>query len=1369
MDQTIAANGRLFSWDFLTESIQDFPEWDNLSAVAVEEFQEGIQTIFRNFPTARRSNESQTEDDLIWPILKKLGWFHSLRQQNLSTKGREDIPDGILFGSADAKKIANAYENDWQRYRCGCVVVESKRWGRPLDRRSGHIGEDTAPSTQMLRYMRRIDIVTNGELRWGILTNGLVWRLYYSGVKSVSEEFFEISIANILGFSPASHGVDDEIVLTDGRRQYWLKVFYLIFRQDAFQRGDPIPLTFHERALEHGKFYEKRVADDLSNKVFERVFPELVRTIAVAAPQAELRDVQQSALILLYRLLFILYAEDRDLLPTKDPRYNEYGLRNRVRLDIKERKDKGEVFSEQAARYWAAVDDLCMAIDGGDVSIGLPPYDGGLFDRERNLLLTRIRIHDATMADVIDALSFENTSDGRKYINYRNLSVRHLGSIYERLLEYEVKRPNDDIVIVPNIYARKLSGSYYTPDDLVELILTETLTPLIESRKQRFKRKVEEFEQSNYQDDHKLGQIKLLDPATNLLDLKICDPAMGSGHFLVSLIDFLADQILDTMAEVERWVPKEWGYYNSPLVERIETIRNRILSNAELSNWKIDSKQLDDRHIICRMVLKRCVYGVDKNPMAVELAKVALWLHTFTTGAPLTFLDHHLRCGDSLFGLWVKEGISAAENFGSPLLLHKPMRQAVRAAAKMQLVAGLSDAEIAEAHRSAEVFDEVKEMTEPLDAILKLIFATSWLPLSTKEKKLIKVFFDGQFGNALEIALNRIEPSFNHKQEGHFDTVLREANAVIAEERFLNWQVTFPEIWSDWDADGLTGGFDAIIGNPPWDRMKLQQIEWFAERHSEIALASPASERRSMIDALKKSDDPLANDYTKVSFRAATAARLARTGDNFPLLSSGDINLYSLFVERALTLTAPDGMVGLLVPSGIASDKHAAKFFKSISTSGRLKALYDFENGRKGEAGGPFFPDVDRRFKFCTFVASSSPSNKPAKCAFFLNDVSDLSKKDAQFLLSSADFTQVNPNTGTAPIFRSRRDAELTKAIYSTSPILIDRSSKEERNIWSLRYRKTLHMTTDSHLFRTRYDLEEKELAFPIGSNLFESKSELWVPIYEGKMVQAYDHRAASIINNPKNRHRPAQKVSTTTEQYQNPDWLPHPQFWVNKGGIRNEQKVSWCIGYKAITAPTNMRTMIASILPFDCAGNSIALVQPIEGSDLLMSSATLFLGMLNSTPFDYVIRQKVQGQNINQYIVEQVPVIPSERFDEVTFGSKTARDIVHDAVLELTYTSHDMAPFARAMGFVDQEGKTKSPFLWNDDKRIALRSKIDAVFFHLYGVTEREDIRYIYSTFPIVEKTERRKFADKYRSRDICLAYLNAFTSGNSDVEIDL
>ena len=1214
----------------------------------------------------------------------------------------------------------------------------------------------------MLRYLRRVDDLTTGTLRWGILTNGARWRLYYQGARSVSEQFFEVDLPAILNLPDHNDGL---FALDDAERRHCLKLFALVFRREGFLPGAADERTFHQRAIEEGRFYEERVAANLSKLVFGQVFPELARAVATAEPEAPLPEVREAALILLYRLLFILYAEDRNLLPVRDERYDDYALRDKVRGDIGSRKDRGDVFSEHAARYWSAVDDLCRAVDRGDAAIGLPPYNGGLFDRTRVPLLDRIRLGDQVMADVIDALSFEQDEAGRRrYINYRDLGVRQLGSIYERLLEHELVPDGDTVAVRPNIFARKGSGSYYTPDDLVGLIVEETIGPLVQARMDGFMERAARVPADGPARERAVARLAEHDPAEAILALKVCDPAMGSGHFLVTLVDYLADRVIGAMAEAEAAAE---GYV-SPLAGRIQAIRGRIVANAEERNWAIDRDRLDDRHIVRRMVLKRCVYGVDKNPMAVELAKVALWLHTFTVGAPLSFLDHHLRCGDSLFGAWARSGIDKATEYGSPLLLHGSVTEAERAAQSMQTIEGLTDAEIAEAHRSAEAFVEVEESTAPLNAVLSLVHALDWLAVKDREgRTALQSFFGGLLGDPIQIARGRAEVAMERPESARFADLLREARRLVAEERFLNWQAAFPGVWTNWQSARLEGGFDAVIGNPPWDRVRLEPVEWFATRRREIALAQRAAERKRMVAALERDGDPLAQDYAVASERAAMAVRMARRSGDYPLLSAGDVNLYSLFVERGMTLVEPEGMVGQLTPSGIASDKTAARFFKGVATEGRLKALYDFENRRTRYDAPPFFPDVDSRFKFCAFVASPSPLPDAAHCAFFLQDVAELGDAERCFPLTAEAFARVNPNTGTAPIFRTRRDAALTTAIYERLPVLVDRSTGEEVKTWPVTYTRMFDMTNDSGLFRTRAELEEREGAWPIGDNRFGSPAGEWVPLYVGRMIHLFDHRAASVEVNAENLHNVALSGDISAEQKADPAFVPTPQYWVPSAEVSFPDWPRLDHRFQDIARATDARTMIAAAVPFAGLGNKIPAIHCTEAK-IGRSNTGLLLANLGATIFDFVVRQKVHSTSLNWFIAEQLPVVPPDRYENVGFGPKTAGEIVREAVLELTYTAHDMAPFARDMGHVDAAGDVLPPFVWDEERRLHLRAKLDAVFFHLYGVTARDDVRYIYSTFPIVEREETAAHGT-YRSRDLCLAWMNALAAGHPDAEVAL
>ena len=1286
--------GSLFAQDLLDRSIAKFPEWEAYGDPDLASFENEVQLLFDRFPTDGKPNETQTEDDLIWPVLRLLGWTESLRQQNLSAKGREDVPDGLLFADAAAKDRANQLAGEWKRYEHGLSIVESKRWNLPLDRGDAN---KAAPSTQMLRYLRRADDLAEGKLRWGILTNGARWRLYYAGARSVAEQFCEIDLMLTLD-------------LPSSERGHYLKVFALIFGRAAFLPGED-RRTLHQRILDEGRFYEERVATSLSKVVFDQVFPQLADAIFKAAPAASLSEVRNAALTLFYRLLFILYAEDRDLLPVRDAAYDDYSLR-RVRDDVGKRKEQGDVFSNTAARYWSAIRDLCRIIDEGDASIGLPPYNGGLFDQKHTSLLSNIRLSDQVVADVIYALSFDTTLESQRYINYRNLSVEQLGSIYERLLERDLVQKEGGIDVRLNVFARKGSGSYYTPDALVSLIIKETVGPLVEERS-----------------------------AEQILNLKICDPAMGSGHFLTSLVDYLSDRVIEAMAAVDV----------SPLAALIEDIRETIMANAEKGGWRIDAERLDDRHIVRRMVLKRCVYGVDKNPMAVELAKVSLWLHTFTAGAPLSFLDHHLRCGDSLFGGWVNKTMDAAD----PLFLRGPISEAARTAEPMQSIEELTDAEIEETDRSAMLFADMQAGTQPLADFLSLVHAFAWLNLQDQEDKIaVQNFLTSQLGNPVAIADGTLSLKTHMPRAKRFARLLAQAQALAAEEGFLNWQVAFPGIWQDWEGPTLRGGFDAVIGNPPWDKIKLQQVEWFAARRPEIAKAQRAADRKKMIAALEKAADPLAEEFAEASERAVFAAHMARASGDYPLLSGGDVNLYSLFVERAMTLVNPQGMVGLLTPSGIASDKTAAKFFKGVATEGRLRALYDFENKKV------FFPDVHASFKFCVFVASSSPSGKPAKCAFYLHNVAELDDPKRCFPLTAQDFALVNPNTGTAPTFRSRRDAELTRAIYSCLPVLVDRSKGTEVKAWPVKYVRMFDMANDSDLFRTKQELEEREGAFSIGGNRFGSPNGEWMPLYEGKMVQAYDHRAADIIVNEANLFRPGQQTLIPVEEKAGPGRLPTPRYWVMDDNERWHWKTQWVVAFRDITASTNMRTMTAAIVPRVGAGHKLPFLLIDSDATEHPTLASLIVANLNALAFDFVARQKLPSTSFTLYVLEQLPVVPLAYYESTHFGPKTAAQIIREAVLELTYTAHDMAPFACDLGY---EG---DPFVWDDDRRLQLRAKLDAVFFHLYGVTDRDDIRYIYSTFPIVKRQETAAYGT-YRSCDLCLAYMNALAAGQPDAEV--
>ena len=852
---------------------------------------------------------------------------------------------------------------------------------------------------------------------------------------------------------------------------------------------------------------------------------------------------------------------------------------------------------------------------------------------------------------------------------------------------------------------------------------------------------------------------------------------MGSGHFLVTAVDYLSDDIAG-LVEFAPVVP-EWldGEYESPLVGRIGSIRDDILRRAEESNWILDEAQLTDQAIIRRMVLKRCIYGVDKNPLTVELAKVSLWLHSFTVGAPLSFLDHHLRCGDSLIGLRVTDAREDLRKLGG-LLTASAVAGVETAADGMQLIEEMSDADVAEVRESAALFRHVEETTADLRGVLDFLCGLRWhtAGMKRRDRMASEGIVSQNLGQRPEMAFTLLAsgpdsippdaPIDRDASWSAFNDLWNDAMSVARRERFLHWEAAFPGVWRGWQDLRSEGGFDAVIGNPPWDRIEQQEVEWFDLRDDEVARAPTGAARKRLIKQRLEEREQLALDYIEMRNRAKTMRHLVRSSGSYPLLSGGRTNLYSLFVERAMSLVKPDGLVGLLTPSGIYADKTAARFFKSVSTKGRLSGLFDFENKKI------FFKDVHASFKFCALIFGGHQRTfHQTQCAFFLHDTETIDDPDRSFPLAPEDFARVNPNTGTAPIFRTRRDADITRRIYERHPVLVDRSDGEVNKAWPVRFMQGLfNMTSDSHLFRTAAQLEGEGF-YPIQGNRWKRGKELYLPLYQGRMIWHFDHRANSVRINPASTHNPYLSEEVSDEQHADPAFLPKSQYWVPAPKVEPgfHQSDGWVLGFRDIARPTDVRTVIASIVPWAGYGNTLPLLlenaegvgDQTDGAPVLdAANATCLVANLNSICMDFVARQKAQGTHLNWYIVEQLPVIALDAYDR-RFGAVTARELVRDHVLRLTYTAHDMAPFARDLGY---DGL---PFVWDEEERRHLRARLDALYFHLYGLS-RDDAGYVLDAFPIVRREDEARFG-RYRTRDLVLAYMNAIGAGDTETVVSV
>ena len=487
--------GHLFTEYFLTEGIRATPEWREsvASADAFDTFRDGVRERYKALSGSVDPNEAVTEQELIRPVLELLGWADYLPQFRL----REDILDLMLFPDAASKERATARNATSDQSREALVIEESKRFGLPLDAREADGGNRSRTAHgQILRYLSTAESETDGDLHWGFLTNGGVWRLYDYRARPRATTYFEADLGGML-----ESGDDDR-----------LRVFYLLFRRDSFVLRDGAVATFLDGALAEGRRYEEQVAQDLSSVVFEKVFPKLVEALADASGES-LPDVRHAALIFLYRLFFVLYAEDRGLLPVNDSRYDDYGLRKRVRDDIRDRTRKQDAFSAVVTYYYDHLTNLCRIIDRGDESIGLPPYNGGLFSEEAAPLLERVRLPDAVVAPIMYDLSHAELKGQRRFVNYRDMSVQQLGSIYEHLLEQEPVRDDDGkIAVRPNSYARKDSGSFFTPQELVDLIVDRTLKPLAEERLTAFEARSRELKSDRRPRPERLAELHKLVP-----------------------------------------------------------------------------------------------------------------------------------------------------------------------------------------------------------------------------------------------------------------------------------------------------------------------------------------------------------------------------------------------------------------------------------------------------------------------------------------------------------------------------------------------------------------------------------------------------------------------------------------------------------------------------------------------------------------------------------------------------------------------------------------------------------------------------------------------------------------------------------------
>ena len=538
-------------------------------------------------------------------------------------------------------------------------------------------------------------------------------------------------------------------------------------------------------------------------------------------------------------------------------------------------------------------------------------------------------------------------------------------------------------------------------------------------------------------------------------------------------------------------------------------------------------------------------------------------------------------------------------------------------------------------------------------------------------------------------------------------------------------------------------GFDLVIGNPPWERIKLQEKEWFAVRSPEVAAAVNAAERALRIAELKLSDPDLPRAFEE-DLRAADAeSRFVRESARFPLCGRGDVNTYTLFTELARSLIASHGRVGVIIPSGIATDATTQFFFQDLIASHALASLYDFQNSDR-----LFFDVGHRRSKFSllTLVGEGESIRAAADFCFFARDPRDLAERSRRFSLVEADFALLNPNTKTCPVFRSSRDAELTKAIYRRVPILWD-ETREDGNPWCLSFGTMFHMSNDSELFVDRERAERD--GWRLEGNCFVKGEQVLLPLYEAKMIHHFDHRYGD-YRMRREGSEDTQLPDVPLECLKDPNYEPLPRYWVpapevasrlckttRSGTLEWEWPHPWLLGWRDICRSTDERTVIASVIPRVGCGDKFLLMFPAK-----VDRVHCLLAMLNSFIFDYGARQKVGGTNLKFFTMKQLPTLPPERFDvRAPWSDSPLHEWIRARVNELVVSARAVAPFG---------DRSPDCYLFDPERRVALRCELDAAFFHLYGLA-REDVYYVMDTFPIVRKHDEKEHGE-YRTKRLIL-----------------
>lgn len=1031
--------------------------------------------------------------------------------------------------------------------------------------------------------------------------------------------------------------------------------------------------------------------EQLANGFLQHPKNEALRQ-RVASGEILATEYYRQLLMLIYRLLFLMVAESRDLLLNDHETdleqrriYEAYYSIEKLRLLAESPSLRREGFQD----LWRGLMVTFQLFDEHwrGQALGLSPLNGDLFGSKALSYIDGYAIDNYDLLTAIknlsryDHVSAKGQAAQSRRVNYESLDVEELGSIYESLLDFHpqisVKNAGYEFELVKGS-DRKSTGSYYTPPELAAQLIKTALEPVIA--------------------DKLAGLSSIAEREAALLSITVCDPSCGSGHFLLAAARRLGKELARVRTEEHQ--------------PGMEALRPAV-----------------------RDVIQRCIYGVDLNPLAIDLCKVALWIEGYNKNRPLSFLDHRIKCGNSLVGVLdldclaegIPDGAFTAVTGDDKSLVTK-LKKRNKDELKDIDQRCLWDLEVVRAGRvsyalSAEQVGDIEEVTaqdvrSKQESYLRGRSDAVWL----RDYTLCNVWTAAFFTPLLEQQLGVIPTTavlFSLMAGSSvFQKVAEAANALAAEKSFFHWCLEFPEVFQD-------GGFSCVLGNPPWEMLQIAKKEFFAARDAEIANAQNSSIRECLIQNLSQDNPELLQDFETAKYDADAQNRFIRESDRFALTAVGKINTYSIFSETARKLISPDGRAGIIVPTGIATDDTCKKFFGDLVQRQNLATLMDFEN-RDG-----LFIGIDRQIKFSLLTTTNQPT--PAtKFSFFLTHPRQLENKHRIFTLTPQDISLINPNTFTSPVFRTSVDAELTRKIYQRVPVLENESTGV--NPWGISFRQGLfNMSSDSGLFH-------------------DQPSSNTLPLYEAKMLHQFDHRWAT--------YEDIDVRDVLLAEKKDLNFVTTPRYWVDKQEVNNRLADKWdklwLLAFRGITKAVNERTAIFTLLPRVALGHSAPVMIPeISKPDLV----ACLQANLSSLVFDFVTRQKAGGTNFNFFIVKQLPVLAPESY--------TPQDIefISRRVLELVYTAWDMQPFAQDMGY---EG---APFVWNPERRALLRAELDAKYAKLYGLT-REELRYILDpsdiygaefpseTFRVLKNKELKEHGE-YRTQRLVLAAWDLLESG--------